>query len=125
MTDTTETVKLSELSEETILSYVDANYTLTVSELRKQTKEDNSLINQKWYVAIEARWHPSAKEMIDVYVDQQYQDMYEDWDERAYDCLKQEHYDRLQAVLDEAFKSGHATEYWELNGPEVIIDKLD
>ncbi|MNV92210.1 hypothetical protein D3C71_1867810 [compost metagenome] len=46
--------------------------------------------------------------------------MYEDWDERARDCIKPEHIEKIQAVLDEAFKGGYETEYWTYVNPVEI-----
>jgi hypothetical protein len=118
------TVKLSELPGDTQLSYQDAPYTISANDLIKRIGDGEDLVEQTWYVACEKRWGPNAKYMLDQYIENEYDVMYEDWNERARDCLKQEHYDRIQAVLDEAFKGDHATKYWMLDGPEVIIDCL-
>ncbi|WP_339321390.1 hypothetical protein [Paenibacillus sp. FSL W8-0194] len=115
-------VKLSELPHDTLLSFEDAHFTVTPSELRQMIEDGEDLVELTWYVAVPQEWKPSAKQMVKSFIEDQYQDMYEDWDERAYDCLKQEHYDRIQAVLDEAFCSDHVTKYWMLDGPEVVID---
>lgn len=120
-----ENVKLSELPSETMLSYEDSNCTLTPNQLREQAKEDGDLLLHTWYVANEHRWYPDAKAMLRQYIETQYDEMYEDWAARAFDCLKKEHYDRIQIVLNEAFASDHVTKYWMLDGPEVIIDTLD
>lgn len=114
-----EKVKLSELPAETLLSYEGAHFTLTAAELRKDPDQNDGT----WYVCTEQRWHPTAKEMVNLYIENKYDNgMYEDWDERAFDCLKPEHYERIQSILDEAFKGDHATKYWMLDGPIVEID---
>jgi len=115
---TTDRVKLSELPADTLLSYEDAHIQLTAAELR----EDPEAYDVTWYVCTEQRWGPNAKYMIDTYIEQEYDRMYEDWDDRARDCIKQEHIDKIQAVLEDAFKGDHATKYWTLDGPEVEID---
>ncbi|MWV44807.1 hypothetical protein GRF59_14395 [Paenibacillus sp. HJL G12] len=115
-------VKLSELPNDALLSYEDAHFTVSPGELRQRIEDGEDLVEHTWYVASEQRWKPDAKQMLREYIEIQYEEMYEDWDDRAYDCLKQEHYDRIQAVLDKAFSSDHATKYWMLDGPEVIID---
>ncbi|MGG3504699.1 hypothetical protein ABES58_04360 [Paenibacillus lautus] len=118
------TVKLSELPADTQLSYEDAPYTISANDLIEKIGDGEDLLEHTWYVAVEKRWKPDAKYMLDQYIENEYHVMYEDWDKRAKDCLKQEHYDRIQVVLDEAFKGDHATKYWMLDGPEVIIDFL-
>lgn len=115
-------VLLSELPEDTLISYEDACFTVSPSELRQRIADGEGVENHTWYVAVEKRWKPSAKSMVERYIDSEYDEMYEDWDDRARDCLKPDHYQRIQAVLDEAFSGDHATKYWMLDGPEVIID---
>jgi hypothetical protein len=118
-----ETVRLSELDSETIVSYEDAHYTLTVAELRERVAVGDYRGGVTWYVANPHCWSPTAKQMVEQYIENEYDNgMYEGWDERAFDCMKSEHYDRIQAVLDEAFKGDHATKYWMLDGAEVEID---
>ncbi|MDQ6418690.1 hypothetical protein RB620_04485 [Paenibacillus sp. LHD-117] len=118
-----ETVKLSELPEGALLSYEDAHFTVSPSELRQRIADGESFEPHTWYVAVEQRWKADAKHMIERYIEDEYDNgMYEDWDNRAKDCLRPEHFERIQAVLDEAFKDDYATKYWMLDGPEVIID---
>lgn len=119
------TVNLSELPGDTQLSYEDAPYTISASDLIKRIGDGEDLVEHTWYVATEKRWKPNARFMMGCYIENEYGiEMYEDWNQRALDCLKEEHYDRIQSVLDEAFKGDHATKYWMLDGPEVIIDCL-
>ncbi|WFA86486.1 hypothetical protein [Paenibacillus amylolyticus] len=118
-----EKVKLSQLSADTLLSYEDAREAITVSELIDRFDRWKG-IDFTWHVVTEMRWQPSAARMIERYIESEYDDMYEDWDDRANDCLKQEYIDRIQTVLDEAFKGEYATKYWVLDGPEVVIDGL-
>ncbi|MEK8128383.1 hypothetical protein WMW72_10755 [Paenibacillus filicis] len=112
-------VKLSTLADDVQLAYVDGNEQITAGQLRA---DPESYDHSTWYVCTNRRWQPNAKTMIDNYIEGEYDTMYEDWDDRARDCLKQEHYDRIQAILDEAFSGDHATVYWILDGPEVEID---
>lgn len=118
-----EKVKLSQLPADTLLSYEDAREAITVSELIDRFDRWEG-IDFTWHVVTEMRWKPSAARMVERYIESEYDDMYEDWDDRANDCLKQEYVDRIQAVLDEAFQGEYATKYWVLDGPEVIIDGL-
>jgi len=120
-TKVVEKVNLSELPDETPVSYEDAHYTYTAEELREKVKEDDYKKSVTWYVATEKRWAPDAKWMLSSYIENEYDQMYEDWDERAMDCIKKEHIDRIQAVLEEAFSGDSATLYWSLDGPEIDI----
>lgn len=61
--------------------------------------------------------------IIEQFIENEYNNgMYEGWDERANDCIKPDQIDSIQAVLNEAFSRGYATQYWMLDGPEVILD---
>lgn len=117
-----ESVKLSSLPADTLVSYEDARYTLTAAELIEKVTEGEYGEWLTWYVATEKRWQPNAKYMLERYIENEYDELYEEWDEKAFDCLNQDHYDRIQAVLDEAFKGDSATVYWVLDGPVVEID---
>jgi len=120
------TIQLSLLDDETMISYEDARYTLTALELRERIANGEYRGGAiTWYVADLRRWTPDPKRMVEQYIENEYDNgMYEGWDERAFDCLKPEHYKQIQAILDEAFKGDHATTYWMLDGPEVEIDVL-
>lgn len=113
------TVKLSELANDAIVSYEDANYTLTAAELREAIANDDENLEKGWYLAVEQCWHPNAKRMIESYIEGEYDNMYEDWDERAIDAVKP-YIEQIQSVLDEAFSGDHATKYWTLE--DKIID---
>lgn len=120
---TEKTILLSEVPENEELSYEDGSFTLTPSELRKRIEEGEGLQNHTWYVCTPQRWNPDAKYMLDRYIEDEYNNgMYEEWDARASECLCQEHYDKIQAVLDDAFKDDYVTKYWTLDGARVIID---
>lgn len=109
-----EKVKLSELSDETVVSYEEASYTLTVAELKEELKNDDEAAERTWYVVEAQTWQPDARHMLDNYIENEYQDMYEDWDETATDCITSEVVDKIQAILDEAFKSPSVQNYWTL-----------
>ncbi|RLJ90146.1 hypothetical protein [Planococcus citreus] len=116
-------VLLSELPNETELSVEESGYTITAGELRRDLERDGDLdqANDNWCTIQRKRWKPSAERMVVAYIEQEYDEMYEDWDDRAMECLKDEHYQRIQEVLDEAFKGDSATEYWSYE-KDVIID---
>lgn len=122
MIEVKETVKLSELPNETLVSYEDAHFSLTAEELRQCVANgEHEGRNEVWIVGVEKRWKPDAKWMLESYIENEYDQMYEDWDDRANDCIKKEHIERIQAVLDEAFSGDSATVYWLLDGSVVDI----
>lgn len=116
-------VRLSELPSETELSVEESGYVITAGELRRDLEQDGDLdqANENWYTIQRKQWKPNAQRMITTYIEQEYDDMYEDWDERAMDCVTKTVIDNLQQILDEAFKGETVTEYWSYE-KGVIID---
>lgn len=108
--------KLSELSKDVELSYEDAGFAYTAAELKQELLNslvDNEyLLSKDWFLIERKHWKPDARNMIDVYIENEYQEMYEDWDERAMDCISDEIISKLQNVLEEALKGDSVTEYW-------------
>lgn len=116
-----EKVKLSELSDETIVSFEEAGYTLTVAELKEELSKDDEAAERTWYVVEAQTWQPDAQFMLENYIESEYQEMYEDWDERAMDCITDDVKAKIQAVLDEAFKDPSVKNYWTLE-KEIELD---
>lgn len=116
-------IKLSELPNETEISIEESHEVITAGELRQDLERDGDLdqANAKWLTIRRKQWKPNAQRMITSYIEQEYDDMYEDWDERAMDCVSKTVVDNLQQILDEAFKSETVTEYWSYE-KDVIID---
>lgn len=111
---TFEKVKLSELSEQTVVSFEEAGYTLTVAELKAELKKDDEAAERTWYVVEAQTWQPDAQRMVEDYIEQEYQEMYEDWDERAMDCINDDVLSKIQTILDETFKGSSVRDYWTL-----------
>lgn len=109
-----ETVKLADLADNEVVSFEDATYTLTVAELKEELKKDDDVINKTWYVAQSQTWVPDANRMIEDYIENEYQEMYEDWDDKANDCITDEVVQKIQAILDKAFESDYVKQYWTL-----------
>jgi hypothetical protein len=119
-------LKLSELEDDIEVGRdgsVDENW--TVGELKHEIINlgESHHKHTDWCTLKPETWRPDAESMISQYIENEYQDMYEDWDERANDCITPEHIAKIQAVLDDAFKDGHATQYWSYDKP-VEIDIL-
>lgn len=116
-------IKLSQLSNNTEIAYEESGFTITVSEL-KQLIKDGEYEGETYYTVQREHWKPSAQEMIENYIEYESQSMYEDWDERANDCIDDAVISKMQAILDEAFKGDSATEYWTHEN-EIKIDYFD
>jgi|SRR5690606_8674555 len=116
-------VKLSELPNDTELSIEESHEVITASELRRDLEQDGDLdqANANWFTIQRKQWKPNAQRMITAYIENEYDDMYEDWDERAMDCVSKTVIDNLQQILDEAFKGESVTDYWSYE-KDVIID---
>ncbi|MEW9106795.1 hypothetical protein [Paenibacillus sp.] len=115
-------LKLSELADDVEIGRVDCNEIYTVAELKREIRELGADHHKKpdWHTTKSQRWQPSAQRMIEDYIDNQYPDMYEGWEDRANDCITEDVLQRLQAILDDAFSSDHATVYWTFEQPVEI-----
>jgi hypothetical protein len=115
-------VKLSELGDEVRVSIEESHTTYTVAELKREILElgepHHESIN--WYTIKADRWQPCADSMIEQYIETERDNMYEDWHERANDCLTEEHKKKIQAILDDAFSGSYATEFWNYVHPVEI-----
>lgn len=118
-----EKLKLSELSDEVEVSIEESHIVYTVAELKSEIINlgEPHHESSNWYTIDRKRWLPSASHMVDNYIQSEYDDMYENWDERAMDCLSDEVIEKIQKILDEAFKGDHATVYWTYE-KQVEID---
>lgn len=116
-----EILKLSQLADDVQIGREEHNTKYTVAELKREIIEFGEPHHEyTWYTIKMHRWHPDAEYMLNTYIDQEYDEMYEDWDERARDCITDEVKQRIQAILDEAFSSDHATVYWTFEEPVEI-----
>ncbi|WP_058830732.1 hypothetical protein [Paenibacillus polymyxa] len=117
-----ENVKLSELPSDTMLSYEASDCTYTPEQLRELIQEDGDYALESWQVCTPRTWKPNADSMLRQYIECEYGEMYEDWDDDARLRINEDSTARIQAVLDEMFGE---YKYWIFDGPEVIIDTLD
>lgn len=90
-------IKLSELKDEIVL--MDENsrcYTV------KEAKNDLS-INGNFYVTTEYQASVDARDVLETAIENEYGNMYEDWNELVLDDITDEDVERIQAVLDDIF----------------------
>lgn len=118
-----EKLKLSTLADDVEVSIEESHVTYTVAELKKEILEfgEEHHLSDKWFTITRKRWQPDADRMIEYYIDSEYEEMYEDWDERANDCITDDVKNKIQSILNEAFKDEYATVYWTYEEP-VDID---
>lgn len=99
-------LKLSQLNDDVEVSIEESSTVYTVAELKAEILDgEPHHESPKWYTIKRRKWSPNARWMIENYIDNEHEDMYEDWDERAWDCIEKESaVTKVQKVLDEVFK---------------------
>lgn len=117
-----EKLKLSQLSDDVEVSIEETSTVYTVAELKAEILDgEPHHESPNWYTVTRKRWVPDAHSMFDRYIDCERDDLYEDWDERAWDCIEKESaVTKVQKILDEVFKGDHATAYWTYENPVEI-----
>lgn len=116
-------LKLSQLNDDVEVSVEETSTVYTVAELKREILElgEPHYKTEGWYTVKRENWQPSAHSMIESYIENEYQEMYEDWNERAWDCVMNYGLvDKIQSMLDETFKSDYATRYWTYEEPVEI-----
>ncbi|HAM79579.1 MAG TPA: hypothetical protein DCO80_02065 [Ornithinibacillus sp.] len=107
-------LKLSELADDVEVSIEESSTVYTVAELKHEILEIGEPHHESsnWYTITRKRWKPNAMHMVENYIEREYDEMYEDWDSRAMDCLTDEVVSKIQSILDKAFEGDYATLYW-------------
>ncbi|SFV08062.1 hypothetical protein [Alicyclobacillus macrosporangiidus] len=109
---------LSELSDDTLL--ITGQNTLETAEFIRQMIVD-SVSAEKYkplYIAEERTWRPSARKMLDDYIDSVTEDLYDEAVERLSEAMTPEMIAAVQYILDKAFG---AIGYYEA-GEEIFVD---
>jgi hypothetical protein len=108
-----EKVKLSDLPDDAQMSIKESHTSYTVAELKHEILELGEPHHEStnWYTIKDETWTPDVESMIDRLIDDSYDEMYEDWDERARDCVDKETVEKIQVLLNEMFASARG--YWE------------
>lgn len=115
-------MKLSQLADDVEISVEESHLTYTVAELKREILDLGEPHHEtsNWCVIKRQKWSPNANYMVESYIELEAQEMYEDWDERAMDCMTDEVIEEIQAILEKAFNSDHATAYWTYENPVEI-----
>lgn len=114
-------IKLSTLSEETFI--VSEEYgRISVSDMKSEILVyGRDCSKEKWFLPIDKKWTPCAEYMVQTYIEGEADEMYEDWDDKAVGCFKQNDYDRIQSILEEVFARDNVIDYYEF-GEQIEID---
>ncbi len=119
------TVKLSELALDIEVIEEDRTPT-TVEEMIDEIKDGYFPIGQV-YLAIKGQWGPNAKRMIQYYIENEADGMYEDWDERAEKELLPLT-EKFQELMDQALENKPwVTDVYDYGNPveiDVSEDRL-
>lgn len=115
-------LKLSQLADDIEISIEESHTVYTVAELKHEIIELGEAHHESsnWYTIKRQRWSPDARYMLERYIEDVYDEMYEDWDERANDCITDEVVKKIQEILDEAFKGDSVAVYWTYEQPVEI-----
>lgn len=113
-------LKLSQLADDVEISNDGTLRIWTVEELKDEITHFGDEQTGQWFTVKRKQWHPCAQSMIESYIENQSDDMYEDWDERAIDCVSDILIQNIQTLLDGAFNNSDATVYWEWDKPVEI-----
>ncbi|MED3839760.1 Uncharacterised protein [Niallia circulans] len=97
-------MKLSQLADDVEISVEESHLTYTVAELKREILDLGEPHHEtsNWCVIKRQKWSPNANYMVESYIELEAQEMYEDWDERAMDCMTDEVIEEIQAILEKS-----------------------
>lgn len=93
---------LSHLPEDEMILNEHTEHVLNVGEIIEEGTED--LRKDGWYVANKETWKPSAQQMLEQYLDNESDDMYEDFSENVYHSLK-DVLPKIQDILNQTLEN--------------------
>lgn len=105
-------LKLSNLPHHIEVCNEETHDIYMVAELIDEIRDGETSPEGNWFLIKRRRWEPSANAMIDRYIEAEHEEMYEGWAERADDCFTKEVVEKIQEVLNHAFRGDYATSYW-------------
>lgn len=118
-----EKLKLSELKDDVEVSYENSYTVYTAGELKKELleRENENLLSEEWYTINRKRWKPSAKYMVENYLEMESQETYEDFESVAMSDMENGPIDKIQEILDGVFNENNSTgTYWSYEKPIEI-----
>lgn len=111
-------LKLSQLDDDVQIAseYGLRNY--TVAEIRNEIIKHREPHHEtdNWYIVNPAKWEPDAKTMLERYIEMEADELYEDWEDGAWNCLTKETIQEIQSILDESLgRDEYVTNYWNFD----------
>ncbi|MCI3197650.1 hypothetical protein GXP75_18635 [Bacillus sp. HU-1818] len=114
--------KLSELPGEIeIATAINPSLLYTVDEVKAEIEGGKPHHEKTWVIINSRKWKPNADQMIDKYLDDENENMYEGWYEKAKANISNDAIQKIQSILDGELNYPGLTDYWTLEG-EVEID---
>lgn len=117
-----EKIKLSEMNDEIEVSIEESSVVYTVGELKKEILEmgEEHHLSSNWYTVIKRKWKPSAEDMADRYLDNESDELYEDFYSAAMSELSNGAIEKIQHILDGVFGNNTVSDYWTYETPVEI-----
>lgn len=120
-------LKLSQLADDIELA-AEGSSVYTVEELKREILEFGEPHHEldNWSTVKKKKWKPDAQWMIQCYIENEHNQMYESWDEVAMNCVSNVLVQNIQTLLDEAFDDSSVKTYWTYDKPvEIDIFPVD
>ena len=105
-----EKIKLSSLEDEVLVLHVDYLTPISAQELRDLLKEGEAS-TEEWYVTEKRKWTPDARYMLNTYIENEADAMYEDWEDNAFACVNKEWVYKIDDILEKMFDESTRTYY--------------
>lgn len=115
-----EKINLSSLEGNTLVFHADYLTPILAQELRDLLKEGEAT-TEEWYIAEEHSWVPDARRMLDNYIENEADDMYEGWVENAFACMNKEQVCKIDVILEKMFDD--STRKYYVATQEVDVTK--
>lgn len=114
--------KLSELPNETEIAS-DSNHSLsyTVDEVKSEIGDGFPHHIDSWFIIKRQKWKSNADLMICRYLEDEGEDMYDGWYEKAKSNISDDAIKKIQSILDGELNKPSITDCWTLE-EEVDID---
>lgn len=113
-------IKLSELKDDAIV--IDENLSVYAVEEVKNDLQYFKDKNKKLYTTTEYHAGIDARDMVESAIEREYDNMYEDWDEKILDDITDEDVQRIQDVLDEILNRNKQQNISYFQDKEIEID---
>lgn len=114
-------IKLSELPSDTLIGREEMT-PMRVSDVIEEMRMGEPHADHVWYLTETHYWRPDAAKMVNRYLENESDEMYEDWDERADDVFGML-IPQIQALMDELtdLHKEHVSVYYTC-GDEIEFD---